>query len=388
MDNFTYYNPTKYVFGKNTVRLIRNEIAKFQSKKVLLLYGGGSIFKNGVYDTVSKSLKENGIDFVELGGVKPNPVITKVYEAIDLCRNENVDGILAVGGGSVLDSAKVIASGVFFDGDIWEVFERKAAPPKKALPVFSVLTISATGSETNPFAVITNEKDKKKWAFTAGAVSFPKVAIVDPAVQFSLPREQTLFGAIDMMAHIFEFYFSTAKENLTSREIFEGILRSIIKTLPKVLSEPDNYELRGELALAGTLALSGLHVSSFGQGDWASHAIEHSLSAFYDIPHGAGLAIIFPAWMKYVYENNSKIFERFAEKAWGISSLEDNLILKGIEATEKFFKENGAPTRLKDVNIPESAIPELAENAARLAPLGKIKKLNYEDILNILELAK
>ena len=380
MRDFVFHNPTKIVFGKGKVKQIGEEIKSFGIKKVLLLYGRGSIKKNGVYDDVTNSLNENGIDWIEVSGVKPNPVLSKVHEAIAVARKENVEAILAVGGGSVIDSAKTVAAGFYYEGDIWDAFIGKYKV-EKSLPIFVVLTISATGSEMNGGAVITNEKTNQKysfWSFT----SYPKVSIIDPTVQFSLPREQTVYGGVDAIVHVLEYYFDGAKGRILMDRIMESIIKTVMESVEKLIEDPKDYDARSNLAWSATLALNGLtSAGSFG-GDWSSHAIEHSLSALYDIPHGAGLAIITPAWMRYVMEEDKEKFERFAKEIFGKSSAEE-----GIKAFKSWLKSVGAPTSLRDAGIPESDIEKITDNAAMRAPFGKLKKLYRKDIKEILKLA-
>lgn len=358
-----------------------------EAKKVLLHFGKSSIFKNGIYDLVVKSLKENNIEFVECGGVKANPVLSKVNEAIKICKNENLDGIIAVGGGSVIDSAKAIAAGSKIEGNIWDAFEGNMRL-KESLPIFTVLTLSATGSEMNPYAVITKEDENKKWAFSAGLSSYPKVSIIDPTAQLSLPLNQIVNGAVDAMSHLFELYFDGSDECEVMDEYIEGLIRSVMKNVKKLILNPEDYNSRAELAWAATLALNGTTGTGRNGGDWATHMIEHSLSALYDIAHGAGLAIMFPAWMKYVYKERTDRFSRFAEKIFNINEgNEEEKSLVGINKLQEFYDEIGAPTSLNEINIPKSDISKLTENASMTAPLGKLKKLNTEDIQKIYELA-
>lgn len=387
MNNFEFNIPTKLLFGKNTINKIGKEISDFGLKKVLLLYGGGSIFNNGVYKQVSDSLKSAGIDFIETGGIKPNPVLSKVHEAIEICKMENVDAVLAVGGGSVIDSGKAIAAGALYDGDIWDAFEGKVFL-KKALPLFSVLTLSATGSEMNQWAVITKENEKKKWAFTAGIDSFPKVSILDPSVQSSLPEFQTVNGASDILAHVFELYFDGTPNTDFADELSEGIIRTVMKNVKILLNDPGNYNARAELAWSGTMALNSINGMGRSGGDWATHSIEHSLSAYYDIAHGAGLSIIFPAWMKYVYTSGLDKFERFAENIFCIvDGTKEEKSLKAIARLEEFYVEIGSPTRMVEFDIHEKDIPMLTENSAIRGPIGKLKSLNSTDIEEIFKLA-
>lgn len=387
MLNFEFQNPTKIIFGEDSISKIGIEIKNNNVKKVLMLYGRASIFKNGVYNQAVDSLKKNGIEFVELGGVKPNPVLSKVKEAVDICRKENIEGILAIGGGSVIDSAKATAAGYYLGDDIWSIFDGRRSA-EKALPVFTILTISATGSEMNPFGVITKEDENKKWAFRAGVPSFPKVSIIDPKVQISLPQEQTVNGAVDALSHIFEYYFDGSKESEIQDEFAESMMKVIIKHVQVLLKEPDNYDSRAQLAWCATLALNGSTGIGRNYGDWASHTLEHSVSAYYDCAHGAGLAVMFPAWMKYVYKNNTGKFARFAEKIFNIKSgsPEENAI-NGIEGLIKFYKKIGAPVSLKEIGVKENDLVKLSENASMRVPIGRLKPLYKTDIEAIFKIA-
>jgi len=384
MENFTFHNPTKIIFGKNTIPRVGEEIKEYGLKKVLFLYGRGSIKRNGVYDQVVESLKKNGIEWIEVSGVKPNPVLSKVHEAIEKAREANVEGILAVGGGSVIDSAKAIAAGFYYEGDIWDAFTGDYEI-EKALPIFTILTISATGSEMNGNAVVTNEKTNQKYAFSSEHV-YPKVSIIDPTVQFTLPKEQTVYGAVDAIAHVLEYYFD-GSVCLVHDRISESLVKTIMEMTEILIEDPENYEARANLAWSATLALNGLTDAGSKGGDWASHAIEHSLSALYDIAHGAGLAIVFPAWMEYVYKENMEKFERFSKEIFGLEGSGEDLVLSGIEKFKAWLKKVGAPVSLKEAGIPEGDIEKIADNASMKAPLGKLKKLYREDILEILRLA-
>ena len=387
MKDFTFYNPTKVLFGKNALKSIVKEIKKFNFNKILLLYGKGSIFKNGVYDKITDLLKVNSLDFVEFGGIKPNPVLSKVHEGIEFARSQKVDCILAVGGGSVIDSAKALAAGYYYDKDVWDFFERKSVV-LKALPIFTVLTISATGSEMNSGGVITNEDKEKKWAF-GSPLLFPKASAIDPQVQFSLPWSQTANGVIDAIAHVFELYFNGVDNTDIQDEIAEGIIKTLIKHSKILKSEPENYESRAQVAWSATLALNGLNSAGRGAGDWSSHMIEHSLSLFYDIAHGEGLGVVLPAWMKYVYNEDLNKFARFSKNVFGNTgeSLQE-LALKGIESFEDFVRSLGKPVRLNELGIKSEEIDKLAANTFKLGPIGTLKKLYLEDITKILHLAK
>ena len=385
MKNFTLYNPTKLVFGEGTINSIGNHIKKEGIKNVLMVYGKESIKKNGVYDMVVNSLKESHIEFVELSGVKPNPVLSKVQEGIKICKEKKIEAILAVGGGSVVDSSKAIAAGTCYDGNVWDFFEG-AASVEKALPLFTVLTLSATGSEMNSGGVITNEAEGKKWAF-GSQYTYPKVSILDPKVQGSLPKKQTVNGAVDAISHVFELYYGGTKNTDMVDELSEGIIRTIIKHTKVLLQDSSNYDSRCELAFAATLALNGLN--GMGRaGDWASHEIEHSLSVLNDISHGWGLAIIMPAWMKYVYKEDIAKFAKLAKDVFGIEAgSEDERAMAGIESLRDFYKEIGAPITLSEVGVKYEDLKFIAKNAAMQAPLGTFKPLYEEDIYKILEIA-
>ncbi|MEG1254308.1 iron-containing alcohol dehydrogenase [Clostridium sp.] len=385
MLNFTLHNPTKLVFGENTVSTVGSHVKKNKVKKVLFLYGKGSIMKNGVYDTVITSLKENNIEFIELSGVKPNPVLSKVQEGIEIVRANDIDGILAVGGGSVIDSAKAISAGACCEGNVWEFFEGKGMVAK-ALPIFTVLTLSATGSEMNSGGVITNEEEGKKWSF-GSPLLYPTVSILDPTVQSTLPANQTANGAIDAISHVFEAYFGGTKSTDMSDELSEGIIRTVITHTRELLKDSSNYASRSEVAFAATLALNGLNGVG-RKGDWSSHLIEHSLSVFNDIAHGSGLAIIMPAWMKYVYKEDVAKFAKLASRVFNVNEgTEEQRALKGIETLRDFYKEIGAPVTLKEVGVKKEDLDFIADNAAILAPLGTFKSLHREDIYKILEIA-
>ncbi len=387
MNNFQFNNPTKLIFGKETIGQIGKEMAQRGVKKVLYLYGKGSIHKNGVYDLSVKSLNENGIEMIELSGVKPNPTLTKVYEGIDICKNRGIGAVLAVGGGSVIDSAKAIGAGAKYSGGVWDFFCGKARSTK-SLPVYVILTLSATGSEMNPYGVITKEDEGKKWAFGGGKESFPVVSIVDPSVQFTLPQSQTVNGAVDTISHVMENYFDGTPQTDFQDEYAEGLIRTVIKHARILLKEPDNYESRAQLALCATMALNGLTAVGRAGGDWATHALEHSVSVFTDVAHGAGLAIMFPAWMKYVYKNDVPKFAKFGRNIFGSDESDDEICaLKTIEALKNFFSEIGAPVSLREIGVAEDQLTLFTENASLAAPLGRMMQLESDDINRIYELA-
>lgn len=383
MENFVFQNPTKLVFGKGTVEKIGEYLKKDGIKKVLLLYGGGSIKKNGVYEKVVRSLIENGVEKVEVSGVRPNPVLSKVHEAIDVARKNDVQAILAVGGGSVVDSAKAVAAGFYYEGDIWDAFIGKYNV-KKALPLYVILTMSATGTEMNGNGVVTNEETKEKFYFSSKHV-YPVLSIVDPTTQFSLPKEQVVYGAIDAISHVMEYYFDTTGSDLIDR-IDEGIIKTLIETTEVLIKEPENYEARANFCLATTLALNGLTGMGTNGGDWSSHELEHAVSALKpDVAHGAGLAIVFPAWMTYVKDKISKKLIKFGKNILGLDG--EITPERTIEALKNWYSSIGAPVKLSEVGFTKEDIDELTKTANKHAPFGTVKELREEDIRKIYEIA-
>ncbi|TYQ18415.1 UNVERIFIED_CONTAM: hypothetical protein Cloal_0847 [Acetivibrio alkalicellulosi] len=387
MENFIFQNATKIIFGRETELKVGDEI-KGHGRKVLLHYGGGSIKKTGLYDKVVNSLKSAGVEFVELGGAVPNPRLGLVNEGIKICRENEIDFILAVGGGSAIDSAKAIAVGVPYNGDVWDFFEGKAEA-KEAVPVGVILTIPAAGSEASPNSVITKEEGLLKRGMYSELIR-PVFSILNPELTFTLPNYQTACGAADMMAHIMERYFTNVTHADLTDRLCEATLKTIIKNVPIVLNEPDNYDGRAEVLWAGTVAHNGL----LGTGrveDWASHNIEHEISAIYDVAHGAGLAVVFPAWMKYVYKNNLDRFVQFAVRVWNVEmNFEDpeRTALEGIEKITEFFRQIGLPVTLKEMDIEDDRFEEMASKATMndQITLGNFKKLNKEDVYNIYKL--
>jgi alcohol dehydrogenase YqhD (iron-dependent ADH family) len=376
---FNLANPTRIIFGENSIEQIGGAIAESGVKKVLLVAGGGSIKKNGVYDSVVSSLKSAGIEWVECWGVQPNPVLSKVREAIEMAKADNVEAILAVGGGSVVDTSKAVAAGVYLD-DIWQAFEWKVAITK-ALPVYTVLTLSATGSEMNGNAVVTNMEEKKKWGIGSKFL-YPKVSIIDPTVQDSLPWEQTLNGGLDAIAHILEYYFHGTTQE-TTIAVEEALLRTIIGSVDKLQANQKDNDSRGNLAWAATLALNGVAGAGMQGGDWACHDIEHSISALFpDVAHGAGLGIVFPAWMIYAQDANPEQFKRFARNIWDCDSIE----VAVARMRAKIIAWGGA-ARLRDLGIPEDKLKDIAANATMTRSLGRLKVLEQADVENILRLA-
>ena len=383
MKNFTFYNPVKIIFGKGTVVKIGAEAARY-GKSALLVYGRGSIKKNGVYAAVTGSLKAAGVAFAEHGGVKPNPVLSHAREGIKKARENKCGIIIAAGGGSAIDEAKAIAAGVKYSGDVWDFFGGKAAI-KDALPLFTVLTIPATGSEMNSGFVLTNEETSQK--FNAGSLfSYPKVSIMDPLVTMTLPKAQTANGAVDALAHIVEGYFTTKdKDAAITDELVHAIARSVIAGTDRILANPKDYNARASMMWSATLALNGLQALGYGGGSFINHAIEHSLSAIYDIAHGAGLAIVMPAWFKYDLKTSGpERLARFGKAVFGVTAASDKEAAeKTIKAFEKWFSKIGAPLRLSEVKIPAADIPKIAENAMGLINKWEIDcgRKSVEEIL-------
>ncbi|AZN42132.1 iron-containing alcohol dehydrogenase [Paenibacillus albus] len=387
MNSFSFQNQTNIVFGQGTVNQLASLVAPY-GKTILLVYGGGSIKRSGLYDEVLAQLKSIDAKVVELSGVEPNPRLTSVNKGIELCRSEKVDLILAVGGGSVIDAAKAIAAGALYDGDVWDFLMHKAQI-KDALPIGTILTLSATGSEMNGNAVISNWETKQKRAFGSQHV-YPRFSILDPTLTYSVPRDQTVNGVVDIMSHVFEQYFTLTENAPLQERLCESVLLTVIENAEKALENPNDYDARANLMLCGTMALNGGLISVGTQNDWASHGIEHEVSAIYDIPHGSGLSILFPNWMKYVYKERIDRFTQFAERVWGIergSKSDDELALAGIEATREFFNRIGAPATLAHYNIGRDNLDVMAREAVLFGPLGNFKKLQQEDVKQILELA-
>lgn len=386
MENFRFKNTTEIIFGRDAERYTGREIKKY-SEKVLVHYGGKTIKKIGLYDKVIKTLKEENIEFLELGGVQPNPILGLVKQGIKICRKNNIGFILAIGGGSVIDSSKAIALGVPYKKDIWDFFIAKASP-EAALPVGVVLTVPAAGSESSDVSVITNEETLLKKGFHNQLIR-PRFSILNPEVSFSIGHYQTACGIADTMSHIMERYFTqTAKADLTDR-LCEGALKSVIANAPVVLQNPRDYDARAELMWASTIAHNGI----LGTGrieDWGSHKLAHELSAIYGIAHGATLSIIFPAWMKYACRHNLKRFAQYAVRVWDVDccfGTDEYIAKKGIEKTIDFFNSIGLPTTLDKLDVDEKKFEEMANKELQWGPLGNFIKLKKEDIINIYKLA-
>ncbi|WP_248547686.1 MULTISPECIES: iron-containing alcohol dehydrogenase [Paenibacillus] len=386
MRKFEFYNPTKLIFGQGTLEALKTEVPKY-GKNVLLMYGGGSIKRSGLYDKVVAELSSIGATVTELSGVEPNPRLSTVHKGVELCREHNIDLVLAVGGGSVLDCAKAVAVGAKYDGDMWDFVERKAAA-QDALPLGTVLTMAATGSEMNSGSVITNEVTKEKMGW--GSVhAYPAFSILDPENTFSLPRDQTVYGMVDIMSHVLEHYFHTDGNTPVQDGFCETLLRTVIETAPKLIEDLNNYELRETIMYCGTMALNGMVSMGFA-GDWATHNIEHAVSAVYDIPHGGGLAILFPQWMKYNLSTNPARFRQLAVNVFGVEpagKTDEEIGLEGIEALRNFWDSIGAPKTLGDYDIDDSEIGSMADKAVRFGAFGNFRKLEREDVVEIYKMA-
>ena len=389
MDNFVFNNYTKIIFGKGTENSVGEEIKRY-GKKILLHYGGGSIKKNGVYDRVTKSLKAAGVDYVELGGVVPNPVVSLVRKGAALCKEENVEAVLAVGGGSVIDSAKAIALAAVYEGDAWDFHARRAVP-EKMLPLGTVLTIPASGSESSDCSVITNEDGKIKRGLHHDCM-YPMFSIINPEIMYSLPKEQIANGCSDIFAHLAERYFTNTKGVEFTDRMIEAAMKTVIGNAKAMVDGSRDYDTWAQVVWAGTIAHNNL-LNTGRVGDWASHNIEHELSAHYNIAHGAGLAIVFPAWMKYVFEHDISRFVQFATRVFNIENDVFNpksVAIKGIEAYSEFLASLGLPRTLSDVGIGAEKFELMAQQSIEIGggKLGNFVELKEKDIIEILNLAK
>lgn len=388
MNNFNFYSPTYFVFGKGTENQAGKCVRRFGGSKVLIHYGGGSVVRSGLLDRVKESLRNEGLDFIELGGVVPNPRSGLVYEGIDLCRKEKVDFILAVGGGSAIDSAKAIAAGVVYDGDFWDFYEGK--PVTEALPIGTVLTIAAAGSEGSGDTVITKEEGMYKRG-AGGEALRPKFSILNPELTQTLPPYQTACGATDIMAHVFERYFTNTKEVEITDRLCEAVLLTMIKEVPRVIEDPDNYEARANIMWAGMVAHNNL-VGVGREQDWSSHGIEHELSALYDVAHGAGLAVIFPAWMTYVMKHDINRFAQMAVRVWGCEmnfANPEETAMEGIKRFKQFLTSIGMPISFKELGAREEDIPIMVEKLGlgQDGTRGSFVPLTSKDVENIYRLA-
>ena len=380
MNNFYFHLPTEVYFGKGQIKKLP-EILSGLGKKALLVYGGGSIKRSGLYDEVLSLCKQSGVELFELSGVDPNPRVESVREGAKICKENDIDVVLAAGGGSTIDCAKMIAAAAKSEEDAWELVIHQDKI-KDALPIVDILTLSATGSEMDPFAVISNMKENMKIGVTSELFK-PKASIMDPSYTCSVPKNQTAAGTADIMSHIFENYFSNVKEGFMQSRMAEALLKTCIKYGPIAYNDPENYEARANLMWASSWAINGL-LSSGNEVVWCVHPMEHELSAFYDITHGVGLAILTPRWMEYVLnENTLDKFVEYGINVWGIAphKEKEEIAKEAIKNTYDFFKGLDIPMTLKEVGIDETHLEEMAEKVGEIK--GADKPLNKEDMLNI-----
>ncbi len=392
MNDFVYYTPTKVIFGRDKEDLVGDELKSRGAKKVLIHYGGGSVVRSGLLDRVKASLDASGISYVELGGVVPNPRLSLVYEGIELARREKVDHILAVGGGSVLDSSKAIGYGVPYDGDVWDFYDRKAQA-KEILPVCDILTLVATGSEMSNSSVITKDEGGIKRGYS-NDLGRPVFSILDPQLTTTLPPYQTKCGCTDIIMHTLERYF-TSKGNMDlTDEIAKGLIKTVMKHARILLDDPENYDSRAEVMWAGSLSHNGLTGCGNGGFDFATHRLEHELSGMYDVAHGAGLAALWGSWARYVMDDCLWRFRKFATDVMDVpdQGTDHEIALKGIEKMEDFFRELGMPVSMSELGLHPSDedIRTLAANCSRAVggKIGAAKVLYEEDFVRIYHMAK
>lgn len=387
MKNFKFYSPTKLIFGQGSVgQLGRLIVGKYT--RILLHYGGGSIKKSGLYTDIMNILKQYDCEVFELSGVEPNPKLSLVREGVKLAKEKNIDLILAIGGGSVIDSAKAIGFGAKYDGDVWDFFIDEARV-KETIPVGVVLTFPATGSEASMGSVVTNEEGPYKLAVNHDILR-PIFAIMDPMLTLTLPDKQTFAGVMDILSHVFERYFTNTPNVDLTDHLCEGTMKTVIKNAYILKKDPKNFAARSEIMLAGTLAHNG--VLGLGrEDDWASHSIGHQLSAFYGTTHGRTLGIIFPAWMKYVYKENTDRFTQFATNVFDVSMVRktpEEIALEGINSFISFLKDIGVPTTFSEEGLPTNNFELMAEKAVDGGNIGGLMKLGKDDVINIYNLAK
>ncbi|MDA3056676.1 iron-containing alcohol dehydrogenase [Campylobacter sp. CN_NA1] len=381
MQDFKFYNPTRIEFGKGKEKNIGSYMSEFGAKRALVVYGSDRVKKSGLFEVAINSLKANGIEFTELGGVKSNPVLTKVREGVKIAKEFRADSVLAIGGGSVLDSCKAIAAGAVYDGDVWDFFVNKSAD--KALMIFDIITLAATGSEMNRGGVVTNEETKEKFGCD-GVALYPKVSVINPELQATVSKEYLVYSASDIIAHSIEGYFTAKAHPELIRAYIEANIKTVMKTTEILLKEPENYEARGDFAWAATMALNGLTYVGISGYSYPNHMIEHAMSAVTDCPHGAGLSVVMPAWMKFYKERNSKAFERFAKEIFGLNSADD-----GINALKAWFEKIGTPTKLSQVGIDNSNLDEIINLANSYTnSWGGSEIYTKENLAKIFEMAK
>lgn len=381
MTPFSYHNPTRIEFGPNKEEYIGEWLKDDGVERVLLVYGTGSIKQSGLYDRVVQSLKNANISYSELSGVVSNPVLSKVYEGIEAARAFNAQAVLGVGGGSVIDTAKAIAAGVPHEGDVWEFFTNRNEI-KVALSVYTILTLAAAASEMNKNSVITNETTQQKYSIGSILLN-PKLSIVNPQLMMSVSKEYLVYSASDIITHALETYFTATDHPRFQSRLVESIVKSVIELTDRLIEHPDDYDARAEFAWISSQALNGLTTSGTGGGNWPNHMIEHALSALYNIPHGAGLSIVVPAWMSWYSDKNPHQFERFAREVFGANSAQEGIVM-----LKRWYSSIGTPITLAQANIPKEAIGNIAQNAHGLAMVwGMGEEYSVEDIVAVLERA-
>ena len=387
MNNFYWHSPTAVYFGKDTVKELEAPLKAAGVKGVLLVYGGKGTFKSGAYEQVTEMLKRAGIAFSDLNDVKPNPLISKVREGVARVKAGGIDAIMPIGGGSAFDTAKAIAAGAKYSGDIWDFYAGKGKITQ-AMPIYGVLTASAASSEVNNISVISNPETQDKISMSAPCL-YPKISVIDPSFQITLPEKQTVYGGVDIIAHILERVLDGDDGDELMDEQSYALIRTMMGVIPELIENPKDYEARAEYAMAGMMAHSGfLSLGRKTRGDFSSHKLGHSISLLYGAAHGASLSVMFPAWSRYLYEDNPEPFARLGEGVFDIFDSEpEEAALNAIEGLEDFFKEINAPTTLRELGLKEADIEKLAENASKLLPYGSLKELNADDVLEIYKLA-
>ncbi|MDO5548463.1 MAG: iron-containing alcohol dehydrogenase [Eubacteriales bacterium] len=392
MNNFTYYTPTKVVFGKDTDKQVGQLVKEQNCKKVLIHYGGQSAKRSGLLDRIKQALETEKIDYVELGGVVPNPRLSLVYQGIALCKKEQVDFILAVGGGSVIDSSKAIGYGVTNEGDVWDFYDKKRQATA-CLPIGAVLTIAAAGSEMSDSSVITKEEGWIKRGYSSN-YSRCKFAVMNPELTMTLPDYQTASGCTDIMMHTMERYFNQSDNMELTDGIAEALMKTVMKNAVILRDDPKNYEARAEVMWAGSLSHNGLTGCGTDGGDWATHRLEHELGGLFDVAHGAGLAAVWGSWARYVWKERPERFVQFAVNVMGVTpdGTDEEIVRKGIEAVEDFYRSIHMPTSIAElgIDVTEEQIAELARKCSIAAKdnLGKVKVLHEADMAAIYTMAK
>ena len=381
MQDFTFYNPTRIEFGKGKEASIGQYVKEFGVDSVLILYGSERIKKDGLFGRVTDSLEEQGISYEAVGGVISNPVISKVREAVKVVKENNLQGIVAVGGGSVADSAKAIAAGAKYAGDVWDFFIGKATV-NDAIPVFTVMTLAATGSEMNPYGVVTNEETQQKYNL-GGPSLFPKVSVINPELMATVTPNYLAYSAVDIFSHCLDLYFTAKVFPEFTAALIENILETVMRTTDVLMNNPDNYAARGEFAWASTMALNGNTFVGVAGNTFDTHMIEHAMGGLYNVPHGAGLAVVLPAWMKSIKDQMPERFERFAEKMFGVADAD-----AGITKLTEWFSAIGAPVTFAQAGLSADAVDPIAENAFGIAKLWAMDQLYPQQrIAEILRLA-